>query len=604
MPKDSSVRNGVGLAHRRLSIIDLSGGDQPIGNEDGSVQVVFNGEIYNYRELREDLLKRGHRFATDSDTEVLVHLYEEHGEHLVDRLRGMFAFAIWDGRKRSLLLARDRVGLKPIYVYSDPDKVLFGSEIKAIIAYGGVETDLDEASLEDFLCYGFIPGSRTIFRQIKKLEPASTLTVQTDLVRSNARRYWHFRPRADYSWSVSEWEEAVSAKIDETVNAHRIADVPVGAFLSGGTDSSLMVEAFSRLTGESIRTYSIGFNEENFSELPLARQVATQFGCDHHEKIVTPDAVSSLDELIKFYDEPFADSSAIPTMEVARLARRDVKVVISGDGGDEAFGGYTRYAHDLVESRWRRRLPGWLRRTVIRGMARVYPKADWLPRCLRAKTRLTNLALDEPAAYANTLSACRPPLRRQLLHADVSNSLNGHRPEEIAERFFEYGEANNSLSGMLATDIGFVLPDDFLVKVDRASMACGLEVRPPLVDHELLELAGRLPSEFKVRHGETKWLLKRIGRRRLPADVVDGPKRGFEIPIDEWLRGPLREPFEDLVLGECAVSGLLDQAVVRRVWRAHQNHTSRQGGLLWSLLVLAKWSDQYLGRAVSSVSER
>lgn len=590
-------RGGLCLTHRRLSIIDLSGGDQPIGNEDGSVQVVFNGEIYNHVQLRNDLKQRGHRFATNSDTEVLVHLYEERGERLVDELRGMFAFALWDDRQKLLLLARDRVGLKPLYVYRDNEKLLFGSEIKAILAYGDVDRTIDADALEDYLCYGVIPGERSIFRQIRKLPPAHTLVVRPDRMDPSPRRYWQFQPHADRARSVDDWREAIAAKIDETVVAHRLADVPVGAFLSGGIDSSLMVEAMTRLSGERVRTYSIGFREEAFSELPRARQVAARFGCDHHEEIVTPEATTSLDDLVTFYDEPFADSSAIPTLHVSRLARRDVKVVISGDGGDEAFGGYPRYAHDLVESRWRRRLPRWLRRTIIRGMAAVYPKADWLPRSLRAKTRLTNLSLEENAAYANTLSGCRPPLRRRLLHADVVHSLNGHRPEAIAERFYDNGQRNDPLSGMLAADVGFVLPDDFLVKVDRASMSCGLEVRPPLVDHELLELAGSLPSEFKVRGRERKWLLKRICRDRLPGDIVDGPKRGFEIPIDDWLRGPLRETFEDSVLGNSAVSGLLNQSVVGRVWNAHLKGTARQGGLLWSLLVLARWSDRYVTTA-------
>ena len=767
---------GVGLAHRRLSIIDLAGGQQPLGNEDGSVQVVFNGEIYNYRELREGLVARGHTLRTSSDTEVLVHLYEERGPALVEKLRGMFAFALWDCRQRRLVLARDRVGIKPLYVYRDGEKLLFGSELKAILAHPQVERQVDAEALEDYLALGCVPGKRSIFKRIEKLPAAHVLVVSAERWEATAERYWELRFEPDEQRSEGEWREAISAKVAETVERYMIADVPVGAFLSGGLDSSVVVgeatgghreqgtghrqvepqrhggteignreegtghrddttapkvrdsiaqgetlgndatinekpqrgaippgdndrhvstEANEAIEGQNshesgydangtarsrfpteaidnpksnpgapgqnakskegtgdreqrtgdrddggtdvnpkskiqnpkfrslatshqpLATFSMGFHEAGFSELPFARQVAERFGTRHTEEIVTPDAAGLVEELSFYFDEPFADSSAVPTYLVSKLARRHVKVVLSGDGGDEAFGGYARYAHDLDEAAARAMLPGWLRRGAIGPLASLWPKADWLPRPLRAKTRLTNLALEADAAYANTLMLCRLPERRRLLSAGMAAELNGHRPESlIREAFGRSGKGDRNLlceapsgpfrqkvpvpfsqdvlAGMLAADTAVLLPDDFLTKVDRASMACGLEVRPPLVDHELLELAATVPSRLKVRGGETKWIMKRAFADRLPHDAVWRAKHGFEIPVDAWLRGPLKEMFQDSVLAPGArVAELVDQRAVGRLYRAHLAKVGRHGGVLWSMLMLAKWAERW-----------
>jgi asparagine synthase (glutamine-hydrolysing) len=589
------VEPGVGLAHRRLSIIDLGGGDQPLGNEDGSIQVVFNGEIYNFEALRAALEAKGHRFRTRSDTEVLVHLYEEEGEELVQRLRGMFAIALWDRPRRRLLLARDRLGIKPLYVYRDAEKLLFGSELKAILAYPGVGHAVDTAALEDYLAYGMVPGAASIFVGIEKLPAAHVLVAGPGVAPQAPRPYWRLRLEADDGPSAGEWQEALRAKVAETVRHHLIADVPVGAFLSGGLDSSVLVAEAAGSARGQLQTFSIGFREESFSELPYARQVAQRFGTDHAEEVVTPDAVALVDELTHYFDEPFADPSAVPTFLVSRLARRRVKVVLSGDGGDEAFGGYTRYAHDLREAAVRRWLPAWLRGGVVGPLGRRWPKADWLPRPLRAKTVLTNLGLDAGAAYANTLALSRPPLRRQLLAADRRAELNGHDPGRIIRDGHATAPAADALGGMIAADVAVVLPDDFLVKVDRASMAHGLEVRPPLLDHELLELAARIPSRWKVRGGETKWVFKQAYQQRLPAAVAGRPKHGFDLPIDAWLRGPLRPLFEAAVLDPRAqVRDLLDQATARSVYHAHLSGRGRHGPILWSLLILARWAERYL----------
>jgi asparagine synthase (glutamine-hydrolysing) len=406
-----------------LSIIDLEGGSQPIGNEDGSVQVVFNGEIYNFRELRASLEQKGHRFATRTDTEVLVHLYEEEEDRLVERLRGMFAFALWDRKRGRLLLARDRVGIKPLYVYHDEEKLLFGSELKAILVHPGIRREIDLAALEDYLTYGMVPGSRSIFRDIVKLSPAHILSVRRDRWRPTCRRYWHLRVEPDLRPDADEWQEIIRAKLDETVRAHLIADVSVGCFLSGGVDSSAIVALAAGSAPRGLQTFSIGFREESFSELPYARQVAKRYGTRHVEQLATPDAVSLLEELTRYYDEPFADSSAIPTFLVSRLASRSVKVVLSGDGGDEAFGGYARYAHDLKEAAVRRWLPLWMRRRVLGPLATIWPKADWAPQPLRAKTALTNLSLDAGAAYANTLALCR---KRRRARPAQRHDRRGH----------------------------------------------------------------------------------------------------------------------------------------------------------------------------------
>ncbi len=586
---------GVGLVHRRLSIIDLGGGAQPLGNEDGSVQVVFNGEIYNFEELRAGLEAKGHRFRTRSDTEVLVHLYEEEGDDLVARLRGMFAFALWDRRRRRLLLARDRVGIKPLYVYRDAEKLLFGSEIKALLAHPGVGRAVDVSGLEDYLAFGMVPGPGSIFRGVEKLPPAHVQVATAEALDRRPRRYWRLRFEPDGRPTAGEWQEAVRAKVAEAVRLHLVADVPVGAFLSGGVDSSVVVASCAGATRGPLQTFSIGFREQAFNELPYARAVAERFGARHVEEVVTPDAAALVDELSRYYDEPFADPSAVPTFHVSRLAGRGVKVALSGDGGDEAFGGYSRYAHDVREAAVRRRLPVWMRRLALGPLARAWPKADWLPRPLRAKTLLTNLSLAPGPAYANTLALCRAPLRRRLLAPDVEATLNGHDPARAICEPYAFAPADDPLAGMLAADVATFLPDDYLVKVDRASMANGLEVRPPLLDHELLELAARIPSQYKLRGGETKWVLKQAYRRDLPAEATDRPKQGFEVPVDAWFRGPLRERFEAAVLApQAGVGDLVNREAARRAYRAHLAGTGRHGGLLWGLLTLACWAERYL----------
>ena len=583
----------VGLVHRRLAIIDLAGGDQPIANEDESIQVVFNGEIYNHQQLRAELEAKGHRFRTRSDTEVLVHLYEEAGKDLVERLQGMFAFALWDARRRQLLLARDHLGQKPLYVYRDSEKLVFGSELKAVLAHPSVDRTICSEAVEDYLTFGAIPGQRCIFQRVQRLPAAHTLLVSASSLQTPPQRYWQLSFDDELHASDEEWKERIEHGIQRSVRSHLIADVPVGAFLSGGLDSSVIVGVAAQQLNEPLQTFSVGFQEKEFSELPYAELVAKHFGTKHREQIVTPDAVADLDDLIHFYDEPFADASAIPTMAVARAAAEHVKVCLSGDGGDEAFGGYARYGHDLKEAAIRDLLPGWFRRHVLKSLAAVWPKADWLPRPMRLQTLLQNLSADPAAAYANTISACRQNVRHRLLNDSFRNIVANHRPEAFVETAFQSGH-RDALSGMLAADTNFLLPDDFLTKVDRASMACGLEVRPPLIDVELLELAATMPSRMKVRDGSKKWILKELFQAKLPTDLAHRRKQGFELPVDAWLRGPLKEQVHEVVLNrDSAITEFIDVNFANDLYRRHCQHTGRFGQILWSLLVLGRWLDAY-----------
>ena len=606
----------VGLGHRRLSIIDLAGGDQPMRSADGRFAVAFNGEVYNYRELRADLEARGRAFRTASDTETLLHLAAEHagapddrlGKAVCTPLRGMFAFALWDRERRRLLLARDRAGQKPLYLHHDRagKRLLVASELTALLA-AGVPREVDPAAVDRFLTLGCVPGPRTIFRGITKLPPAHTLVVSPDdLERGDLpapRRYWELRYRPDFSRTRDHWREAVRAKVAEAVKVHLVADVPVGAFLSGGLDSGAVVGLATTAGAGGLRTFSVGFDERGFSELPAAGLVAERYGTDHAERIVRPDAGAGLDGVLAAYDEPFADPSAVPTLAVAAAAggAGGVKVVLTGDGGDEAFGGYARYAHDLREAAVRRALPGWAR-SALGPVAARWPAGRGLPRALRLKSTLTNLAADPAAAFANTLGLCRPPLRDDLLHADVRAELNGaSAEEELAAAFaaayrHDGGDPSaDPLRGMLACDTAVLLPDDFLVKVDRATMAHGLEARPPLLDHELLELAATIPSDLKAGPGRTKSIFKEACGDLLPDAVRSLPKRGFDVPIDDWLRGPLAGRFEETAFASGALGGVLDPAGVRRAWTDHRAGRVGLGKPLWAVLVLAGWLERYRG---------
>jgi asparagine synthase (glutamine-hydrolysing) len=580
-----SVRGPIGLAHRRLAIIDLAGGRQPMGNEDGSVEVTFNGEIYNFEELRAGLLAKGHVFRTRSDTEVLVHLYEEEGDRLVERLRGEFAFAIADHRRRRVLLARDRVGVKPLYYALDGRRLVFGSEAKAVLAEGSTPRRVDPAALLDYLAFRYVPSPRTIYPDVRKLPPATTLAVESD-GRTTERRYWTLRYEPERGLTVDAWCERVRASIAESVRIEMTADVPVGGFLSGGVDSSAVVSYMAEASPHPVVACTMGFSEAAYDEREHARLVARHVGADHREQVVTPDALAIARKLAWHYDEPFGDSSAVPTYLVSKMAREHVTVALSGDGGDEGYAGYRRYRFEAAEARLRGLLPAALRAPVFGTLAALYPKADWLPRPLRAKTTLRNLAERDPArSYYRSVGTVAGFDRTVLLRRETLRAADGHDPGDLIREAFRTAGTDDAVSRAQSCDMRTWLPEDMLTKVDRASMASSLEVRVPLLDHVHLELTARIPSDLKLRGGVGKWILKKAMEPRLPLDVLYRRKQGFAVPVREWLRGDLRAYGEDALLGRDArLAEWFDQDAVRALWDEHQSGLRDASDLLWLLL--------------------
>lgn len=590
-----SVTDGpAGLAMRRLSIIDLITGDQPIANEDGSIHVIQNGEIYNYRELRRDLERQGHRFTTHSDTEVIVHMYEQEGLDFVSRLRGMFALAIWDSRTRRLVVARDRFGIKPLYYHEGPDFLCFASELKALLQHPHVPREIDLAALNTYLTFNWIPAPATIFRGVRKLRPGQLLVrgqAQTQII-----DYAAARPAdADSLRSESEAELAVELRerLRDSVRAHLVADVPVGVLLSGGIDSCVLAALAATESSERLQTFSIGFKERAFSELDRARLVARQYGTDHHELIVEPDAVEILPKLAATFDEPFADSSALPTYLVSQLAATDVKVAFSGEGGDELFGGYNTYVADLLAP-WFGRLAG-----VGRPLIERLPSSQG---SLRLDDKLKRFAR----------GAVLPPLERHLAWAEVFGEAARHEllttdadglPDPLDECRSAYAssEGSEGLSRLQSVDLAVLLEGDQLTKTDRASMAHSLEVRVPLLDQALAEFALALPARAKVRGFATKRLLRRAAAPLLPAEIIRGRKRGFSIPAAAWFRGEL-QPFlrEALSAEQVRRQGVFSPSVVAEMIDRHVSGREDLSRHLWGLLMFSLWHETYLSSPAPS----
>ncbi|MEZ5404522.1 MAG: asparagine synthase (glutamine-hydrolyzing) [Bryobacteraceae bacterium] len=589
----------VALGHRRLSIIDLEGGAQPLANEDGSIQTIFNGEIYNYRELRADLAARGHRFATDSDTEVLVHLWEEEGEHMPERLNGMFAFAVWDSNRRSLFLARDRFGKKPLY-YTGPGpwgRFAFASELKALRPLPGFAPATDPQAVSDFLALGYIPDPRTIYRGVHKLPPGSSLLWQTG-ARPRLRRYWQllFDPAPNLTFdSQTARIRAIAA---DAVACRLMSDVPLGAFLSGGLDSSIVVSLMSAAVPDPIRSFSIGFTSKNYDELEYARHLATRLGTLHQEETVTPEILDTIDTLTAHYDEPFGDSSAIPTLYLARMTRQHVTVALSGDGGDEIFGGYERYLLALGHQRVARFVPEWARRPIFGGAAALYPKLDSLPRALRLKPMLEALSQSLAGAYFTLVSAFRDRALNRILSEEMRWKLGGYSTRTWFEGLFAEHAHLGPLEQMQAVDLQTYLPGGILVKVDRATMAHSLESRAPLLDYRLADAAARLPSRFKVNGlTEGKHILRAAFRDALPPVTAARRKQGFSVPMAEWMRTSLRGLFETAVFSE-EMSPYISIHEARRIWNQHQSGYRNHAGRLWYLLMLGCWAAREEGRPI------
>jgi asparagine synthase (glutamine-hydrolysing) len=577
------------LGHRRLSIIDVENGAQPMAALDGAVQLVFNGEIYNFRELRAELEACGHAFVTRSDTEVVLRAWLEWGEAAIARLNGMFALALWDARRRSLLLARDRFGEKPLFYARTAGGVAFASELKALRAAGGCHGALDPESVDCYLTLGYVPAPRSIFRGVRKLRPGQWLRVSPAGDREET--YWQPRFGPARAQSMDAAAEEFEALLIESVRCRMVSDVPLGAFLSGGLDSSLVVWAMSQVADGPVLTHSIG-PEDGEGELPLARAVAAQLGTRHEEFRVGPEVETLLPTLVHHLDEPLADSSALPTWHVSRMTRRNVTVALSGDGGDEAFGGYTaRYLPHLFESRLRAALPAGLRRVAFGPLARAWPASARLPRPLRLRTIFGNLAVDDARAYFRDLAWLEEEARAALYSAELRRALRGFTPfEVVGPRYAADAAAPDALARSQLADIGLYMTDDVLAKVDRMSMAHGLEVRCPFLDPRILEFAGALPPALKLGRRDGKRLLRHVAARRLPRPIATAPKQGFSIPAASWLRGPLVPAFESRVLArDAGVNEWVEPSAVLAMWREHQSGARDHSVPLWALMCLATW---------------
>ena len=578
---EGTFRDGpVGLAHTRLSIIDLGGGAQPMSLGDDGPVLVFNGEIYNFVELRAALAARGRTFATRSDTEVILHLYEERGDECVTALRGMFAFALWDRRRRRLLLARDRVGIKPLFVYRDARVLVFGSEIKALLAHPAVSRRLDPAALSDFLTYQYIPAPRTAFAGIRKLPAAHVMVVEDGRVA--ARRYWTL-PDEEPDRPEEILIEEVRATLDEAVRLHMRSDVPVGAFLSGGLDSSLVVAHAAPAAQGALRTFTIGFRDQGFSEAPQARLVAERYGTRHVEHVLEPQGIDDLPRLLAHFDEPFGDASAIPTSLICGIAAREVKVCWSGDGGDEGFAGYDAYraAQRLQPADL---MPLRLRRAILSPIERRAP--EWLP----GKGLLRFLQSDRADRYAEIMGGVDAGTRAWLLHPEFRRATDGEHPYALFRRLHAALPGRDEVARLQRLDVETYLPDDILVKADRASMLHSLELRVPLLDHKLLELAFRMPTALKLKGGRSKWILRRALADLLPAPILERGKQGFGLPLAAWLRGDLsglvRDIFHDPRTRE---RGWLDPGGLDRLIASHGRGRRDLSGEIWLALVLELW---------------
>jgi len=581
------VDAGVGLAHRRLSIIDLSSGHQPLYNEDSTVAVVYNGEIYNFEDLARELKQRGHQFRTHCDTEVIVHAWEEWGEGCVQRFRGMFAFALWDSRRQLLFLARDRLGIKPLYYGTLPDgKVVFGSELKALLQHPEFTRDLDPAAVEEYFAYGYVPEPRTIFANAAKLEPGHTLTLTRDAGRAATPvQYWDMRFADSSATRSADMEEELVTRLREAVRIRMIADVPLGAFLSGGVDSSAVVAMMAGLSEESVNTCAISFGDPAFNEAKYAARVAEHCRTDHHVEQVDADDYGLVDRLAELYDEPYADSSAMPTYRVCELARKRVTVALSGDGGDENFAGYRRYRWHTYEERLRGWLPGGLRKPLFGAAARLYPKADWAPKVLRAKSTLQSLARNSIEGYFHSVSVLGDPLRSRLFSPAFRRRLAGHHAIDVLMRHAD-SAPGDPLSMVQYLDIKTYLPGDILTKVDRASMAHSLEVRVPILDHQFVEWVAQLPPDMKLSGREGKAVFKSSMRAYLPDDILYRPKMGFAVPLAAWFRGPLRDRVRKAILGPTlAQTGMFDMAFLRKLVDQHQTGRNDHSAALWALLM-------------------
>ncbi|MGZ3157879.1 MAG: XrtA/PEP-CTERM system amidotransferase [Burkholderiaceae bacterium] len=580
------IEPGLGFGHRRLSIIDLSSGQQPLFNEDHSVVVVFNGEIYNFQELMEELLKLGHTFRTHCDTEVIVHAWEQWGDQCVHRFRGMFAFVVWDRNKKTLFAARDRLGIKPFFYAVVDGLFIFGSELKALLTVPALKREIDPRAVEEYFAYGYVAEPRTIFKGALKLSPGYMMTLHIGDTDITPKKYWDVPFKMHAPMSEQETEQALIVQLREAVKSHMIADVPLGGFLSGGVDSSAIVAMMAGLTSGPVNTCSIAFNDPEYDESEFANQVATQYKTQHHTETVDKDDYGLIDTLARLYDEPYADSSAIPTYRVCELARKHVTVALSGDGGDENFAGYRRYRYAMAEQQVRSILPSGLRKPLFGLLGKYYPKADWAPRMFRAKTTFEALSRDLAEGYFHGVSKMTDQARDKLFSEKFKQDLQGYRAFEVMRGHAANAPTDDPLSVIQYLDMKTWLPGDILTKVDRASMAHALEVRVPLLDHQFVEWASGVPSSFKLKGGEGKHVFKHALNPYLSDDILYRTKKGFSIPLADWFRGPLRARVRESVLSRTLLdTGIFNETYLRHMLDQHQSGLKDYSVSLWSVLM-------------------
>jgi asparagine synthase (glutamine-hydrolysing) len=585
----------AGLGIQRLRVVDLATGDQPIYNEDRTVAVVLNGEIYNFQELRADLVRRGHRFATHGDTEVIVHLYEEHGVDCVRHLHGMFAFALWDERRQQLMIARDRVGKKPMHYALRDGTLSFASELGALLADEEIPRDVDPAAIDCYLAYGYVPYPLSAFRAVRKLPPAHTLVLRDGRV--ELQRYWQL----DYGRKLEgvsheELCERIRDALRKATRRRLIADVPLGAFLSGGIDSSAVVAAMAEASAGPVRTFSIGFEHQRFDELPHARRIAQLFGTEHEEFVVRPDAIDVLPKIVRHHGEPFADPSAIPSYYLAQVTRRHVTVALNGDGGDESFGGYTRYVANSVAARLDR-LPTPLRRAAGALGDRLPAGGDVSTARNRARRLARAMALDAPTRYAGYVGLFDAGARGSLYSGEFGAACAGSPADAVIRGPWQGATGSDVVDVMLEVDISTYLVDDLIAKIDIATMAHALEARSPFLDHELMELAASIPADLKVRGSQKKWILREALRGWLPDEILDRPKQGFSVPESDWLRTDLAGFAREVLLDRSSLDrGYFDPAAVRGLIDRHAAGADGEARRLWGLLVLELWQRECVDR--------
>lgn len=581
------IEPGIGLGHRRLSIMDVSSGQQPLFNEDGSVVVIFNGEIYNYQELAKELVACGHQFRTHCDTEVIVHGWEEWGEKCVEKFRGMFAFGLWDRNQNTLFVARDRLGIKPLYYALLANGLfIFSSELKAILAHPEFIKELDNFAIEEYFAYGYVPEPRTIYKYAQKLSPGYSIKLSPQIKQIQPRQYWDVPFERHPEMSEQAIEQELIIRFREAVDIHLMSEVPLGAFLSGGVDSSAVVAMMSGLMKEPVNTCSISFANPAFDESKYALEVATRYHTRHYVEQVEQDDFDLIDKLTFLYDEPFADSSAIPTYRVCELARKRVTVALSGDGGDENFVGYRRYRWYMREEQLRSRLPIGLRKPLFGLLGKLYPKADWAPRFLRAKATFEALARDSIEGYFHSVSIMDDNMRDQLFSPSFKASLGNYNAVEILRQYAAKSPTRDPLSMVQYLDMKTYLVGDILTKVDRASMAHSLEVRVPLLDHKLVEWISGIPVSMKLSNNQGKYIFKKALEPYLSNDVLYRSKKGFSVPLAEWFRKSLRQRVRESLLGKTlAETGLFNMNFIEKMVNQHQSGIRDYSAPLWTLLM-------------------